>query len=137
MHTGETSLLDGVGGINKSSCIAAGLLYFQNELSSGTAQLSPGEATFSTFSEIYIIAATHIRFRWMFYVYIIQFLVDQSFYIGRTSDLANRILLHNSGNFKKGITRLKIPWEYFFILEVPDKKVAIKMDMHPYYILLS
>jgi putative endonuclease len=63
-------------------------------------------------------------------MYIIQSLVDQSFYIGWTSDLANRILLHNSGNFNKGITRLKIPWEYFFILEVPDKKVAIKIERH-------
>lgn len=33
----------------------------------------------------------------MFYVYVLQSIVDGNFYVGFTKDLKNRFLLHNSG----------------------------------------
>ena len=66
----------------------------------------------------------------MFYVYVIQSLKDNSFYIGRTSDLQKRLEYHNSHQKNLGITRHKIPWKYFFFLEVESSIIADKIERH-------
>ncbi len=66
----------------------------------------------------------------MYYVYVIRSLIDQSYYVGITSSLDTRLAYHNSTTLNIGVTRLKIPWEYFFTLQVPDVTVARKIENH-------
>ncbi|NND14901.1 MAG: GIY-YIG nuclease family protein [Eudoraea sp.] len=66
----------------------------------------------------------------MFYVYIIRSLKDGSFYTGMTRDISTRISLHNSYILNKGITKRKIPWKYFFILETDNKRTALLSENH-------
>jgi putative endonuclease len=66
----------------------------------------------------------------MFYVYVIQSKRDQSFYIGRTSNLEERIQYHNTPDLNVGNTKSKIPWEYFFVLEVNNSKLGGKIENH-------
>jgi putative endonuclease len=66
----------------------------------------------------------------MYYVYIIQSKVDGSFYIGRTSDLTLRLVYHNSPILNKGVTHRKIPWRYFYVLEVNNSAVAAQIERH-------
>lgn len=66
----------------------------------------------------------------MYYVYIIESKVDGSFYTGRTSDLTLRLKYHNSPALNKGVTRRKIPWTYFYVLEVGHSGVAVKIEGH-------
>ena len=66
----------------------------------------------------------------MYYVYIIQSKVDQSFYIGRTSDLSQRLMYHNSPDLNKGVTQRKIPWSYFYVLQVSSSTAAGRIERH-------
>ncbi|WP_445386118.1 GIY-YIG nuclease family protein [Robiginitalea sp. IMCC44478] len=66
----------------------------------------------------------------MHFVYILQSKKDQSFYIGHTSNLTERLEYHNSKELNIGRTKRKIPWEYFLYLEVPNKTAAIKIERH-------
>ena len=66
----------------------------------------------------------------MNYVYIIQSKLDQSFYIGKTSNLEKRLDFHNSYVLNIGITRRKIPWEYYHILEMEDAAIATRIEQH-------
>ena len=66
----------------------------------------------------------------MFYVYVIQSKIDYSFYIGKTSNLEDRLHYHNTPELNVGITKRKIPWDYFFVLEVDNSKVAGKIEIH-------
>ena len=66
----------------------------------------------------------------MFYFYIIQSKVDESFYIGRTSDLTLRLLYHNSPILNKGVTLRKIPWRYFYVMEVHTATIAAQIERH-------
>ena len=54
----------------------------------------------------------------MYFVYVIRSLKNDSFYIGRTANLSERLNFHNSTDKNVGVTRMNIPWEYFFVLEV-------------------
>jgi len=47
-----------------------------------------------------------------------------------TCDLKQRLFLHNSNTLNRGVTRKKIPWEYFIILEVESKAVALRIEKH-------
>ncbi|MGI9546142.1 MAG: GIY-YIG nuclease family protein [Flavobacteriaceae bacterium] len=66
----------------------------------------------------------------MHYVYVIQSLVDQSFYVGRTADLQNRLEYHNSADKNIGVTSHKIPWQYYYILKVDNATLAAKIERH-------
>ncbi len=48
----------------------------------------------------------------MYYVYIIQSLVDYSYYVGHTNDLDKRLDEHNKGKSK--YTRHKVPWKLVY-----------------------
>ena len=62
----------------------------------------------------------------MFYVYILQSDVDQSYYIGFTQNVAKRLLRHNNG--KSTYTKRKIPWSLVYSEEFPTKSEAIKRE---------
>jgi putative endonuclease len=66
----------------------------------------------------------------MCFVYIIESLKDGSFYIGRTADLKERLNWHNSEELNQGITKRKMPWNYFFTLEVENTRISDKIENH-------
>ncbi|MEB8328027.1 GIY-YIG nuclease family protein [Flavobacteriaceae bacterium KMM 6897] len=64
------------------------------------------------------------------FVYIIKSIKTESFYIGKTYDLAERLRYHNSIELNKGSSKSGMPWKYFFTLEVPTYMLAGKLEMH-------
>jgi putative endonuclease len=66
----------------------------------------------------------------MFYVYVIESGLDGSIYIGKTSDLKSRPEFHNSVELNKGITKRKIPWDYYFVMEVSNARIAGAIENH-------
>ena len=66
----------------------------------------------------------------MHYVYVIESELDGSFYIGKTSAIENRLEFHNSVELNKGITKRKIPWIYYFVMEVPNARIAGAIENH-------
>ena len=66
------------------------------------------------------------KFNQMFYVYLLQSQKDQSFYIGYTSDLQQRLFKHNTA--KSGYTSTKQPWEIVYSETFDLKSDAIKRE---------
>ena len=66
----------------------------------------------------------------MYFVYVIQSLKDGSFYIGKTSDLKSRLIFHKDIKLNEGVTKRKIPWQYFFTLPVDNALIAGKIEKH-------
>jgi putative endonuclease len=66
----------------------------------------------------------------MHYVCVIRSKQDGSFYVGETLDITQRLRVHNSQELNKGKTRLKIPWELFFVLETDNRTISIKIEKH-------
>jgi putative endonuclease len=62
----------------------------------------------------------------MFYVYILQSGVDESFYIGFTENLERRVNQHNNG--ESSYTSRKIPWKLVYSEEFSTKTDAIKRE---------
>lgn len=62
----------------------------------------------------------------MFYVYILQSKVDNSFYIGQTNDLDKRLVLHNEGLSK--YTSRKRPWKVVYFEEYNTRTEAIQRE---------
>jgi putative endonuclease len=60
------------------------------------------------------------------YVYILQSLRNQRFYIGSTNDLERRFLEHNSG--KKKYTRINKPFNLVFSQDFGDLTIARKIE---------
>ena len=58
---------------------------------------------------------------------------DGSFYIGKTSDLDERLESHISEGNNHVVTNRKIPWKYFYTLEVENKKAAGKNEKQKVY----
>jgi putative endonuclease len=61
-----------------------------------------------------------------YYVYILQSLKDDSFYIGYTKDVNKRLLKHN--NAKTGYTSKKFPWKVVYSESFNEKADAIKRE---------
>ena len=59
----------------------------------------------------------------MFYVYILESLIDGDFYKGMTSDYIKRLAQHNRG--ENQFTRSKMPWQLVFVQEFETKKDAL------------
>jgi len=62
----------------------------------------------------------------VFYVYILQSQIDNSFYIGYTTNLDRRLKEHNSG--KSRYTAKKIPWILVYSEKSADKTAAINRE---------
>ncbi len=62
----------------------------------------------------------------LFYVYIIQSQKDDSFYIGSTGDLKDRVARHNAGRSR--YTKTKLPWELVYYEEFRTKSEALKRE---------
>ena len=61
-----------------------------------------------------------------FTVYILQSDLDQSFYIGYTSNLHQRLEYHNSG--KSGYTSREMPWRVVYCEEFETRSDALKRE---------
>jgi putative endonuclease len=66
----------------------------------------------------------------MCFVYVITSSIDDSYYVGSTQNLEERLRYHNDPIINTGVTRLKIPWSYSFVLQTPSKTVALKIERH-------
>ncbi len=61
-------------------------------------------------------------------VYILQSYVDNSYYIGTTVDLEERLIEHNSGT--KGYTSRIKPWKVVYIEEYQTRTEALKREKY-------
>jgi putative endonuclease len=59
----------------------------------------------------------------MYYVYILESLVDGDFYKGSTSDYLKRLDSHNRGESR--FTRSKLPWKIVFVQQFEGKTEAL------------
>ncbi len=64
----------------------------------------------------------------MCYCYILYSERIDSFYVGSTSNLENRIQRHNSG--RSTYTKKGIPWKVVYAKEYPTKAEAYRAEMH-------
>ena len=62
----------------------------------------------------------------MFLVYIIESLKDQSYYVGHTQDIKDRLKRHNEGRSKS--TKNKTPWKLVYTEEYETKSEATKRE---------
>jgi putative endonuclease len=63
----------------------------------------------------------------MYYVYLIQSLVDNSYYVGMTSDLERRLKEHNNGKTKS--IKHKVPFKLVYYEAYLDKTIARKREI--------
>jgi len=61
-----------------------------------------------------------------YHLYIIQSKIDDSFYIGTTQNLDERIIRHNQGQSK--YTKTKRPWKLVYNEEHPNRSSAMKRE---------
>ena len=61
-----------------------------------------------------------------YFVYILQSQKDQSFYIGQTQNLTERIQRHNQG--RNSSTRTKRPWKLVYFEEYTTRQEAMKRE---------
>ena len=66
----------------------------------------------------------------MHYVYIIYSSSKNSFYIGESMDIENRLTEHNSDLHKFSYTRKAKDWVIFYLLECENKAQAEKIEKH-------
>ena len=62
----------------------------------------------------------------MYYTYLLQSDLDESFYVGYTSDLKRRLSDHNSGLSR--YTSRKTPWRLVYFESFDSKSSAIKRE---------
>ena len=60
------------------------------------------------------------------YVYILQSEIDNRYYIGETSNVAERLIFHNSG--KQRSTKNRIPFRLIIVEQYPNRKEALKRE---------
>ena len=63
----------------------------------------------------------------MFYVYILQSLKDESYYIGQTNNVSNRLERHNG--WRQSATRSKVPWELVHTEPFPTRSQAVRREL--------
>jgi putative endonuclease len=61
-----------------------------------------------------------------YFVYILQSLRDNRFYIGFTTNVENRLNYHNAG--KQRSTKSRIPFKLIYTEEFDNKKSALKRE---------
>lgn len=63
----------------------------------------------------------------MYIIYILQSEKDNSYYVGHTSNLENRLSRHNSGREK--YTKKKVPWRLVYQKEFKTKGEAMRYEL--------
>jgi putative endonuclease len=62
-----------------------------------------------------------------YFVYILRSQKDESYYVGSTQDINERLLRHNQGRSK--YTKAKRPWELVYSEELQDRSSAIQREI--------
>ena len=62
----------------------------------------------------------------MYFVYILQSLVDGSYYVGSTQDIKARLARHNAGRSK--YTKAKRPWKLVYSEAHSDRLAAVRRE---------
>ena len=62
-----------------------------------------------------------------YYLYILRSISRESYYIGSTADLEDRLKRHNKGRSK--YTKSGIPWELVYFEEFPTRSEAYRREM--------
>ncbi len=57
------------------------------------------------------------------YVYILQSLKDQNYYVGETHDVAQRLIFHNTG--KQRSTKYRTPFKIILIEKFENRQLAL------------
>ena len=63
----------------------------------------------------------------MFFAYILQSDIDQTYYYGHSKNLENRLKSHNQGKVRS--TKSKRPWKVHYFEEFETKSEAYKREM--------
>ena len=63
----------------------------------------------------------------IYYLYILQSMKDNTFYVGSTSNLEDRLNRHNTGRSKS--TRSKLPWMLVYTESFKNKSDAYKREL--------
>ncbi len=66
----------------------------------------------------------------MYTVYIVYSSKIDQFYIGTTEDFSLRLSQHNSGFFKGASTKKASDWQEYYLINVPRKSTALKIEAH-------
>ena len=66
----------------------------------------------------------------MHFVYVLYSQKIDSFYIGETSNVENRLLWHNNKEFKKAYTKITDDWKLCFQINCIDIIQARKIEKH-------
>jgi putative endonuclease len=66
----------------------------------------------------------------MHYVYIIYSKDKDTFYIGETSDIENRIKWHNTAEFDNAYTKISDDWEVVYSIPCNNISQARKIEQH-------
>lgn len=61
-----------------------------------------------------------------FYVYILESIIENSYYIGQTSNIEKRIISHNKGYTRS--TKSKRPWKIIYTEECNSRSEAMKLE---------
>ena len=61
-----------------------------------------------------------------YFVYILQSLIDSTYYIGSTQDLKERLKRHNEGRSK--YTKAKRPWQLIYFEEFTKRSYATRRE---------
>src|SRR5260221_183954 len=59
-------------------------------------------------------------------VYILISQKDNSFYIGQTNNIDDRLKRHNAG--QERYTKTKVPWKLFWFIQVPSRSEAMRLE---------
>lgn len=62
----------------------------------------------------------------MFFIYILQSEIDNSFYIGYSKDVDRRLKQHNEG--ESNYTSRKMPWKIVYVEKAETKFIALKRE---------
>ncbi|WP_394759558.1 GIY-YIG nuclease family protein [Flavobacterium sp.] len=66
----------------------------------------------------------------MHFVYVLYSRKTDSFYIGETSNIENRLLWHNNKEFQKAYTKITDDWGLYFQINCIDIIQARKIENH-------
>lgn len=84
-------------------------------------QWAPQEVLMTSFRLVFLLK---------YCVYILYSKEIDTFYIGETTDLPSRILLHNNGDFKGAFTQMADDWQEFAVFYCSSREIARKIEHH-------
>jgi putative endonuclease len=64
------------------------------------------------------------------FVYILFSKTTNKFYIGETPNLIERLEIHNDYQRNTNSTKSGIPWEIYYAIQVADRIIARKIEVH-------